>query len=713
MNKNDKMSKYYNQIYNKVANDVVNKINSGANFNKMKDKAARRFDSLILKKKSAWEEEEEIREKLNLAKAPDIVPNILEQPVKVGGQDREIMPGSIDFTVQYQKEILEKRDENSGISGFKTWPEVQKFYIHIYDKLGTQVDSMFKDKVKAIGKFKAPAGYGKTTVFEFFGHASAQRSLDFPALWISAPKGGNPNNPATWTPEVIREQHIVMIDSQAMYTSAGLRGDTTAPYTEMDRLLKTDKYNGLFTIIADEFYSAISRGDDVSKGIQSHLTNNWKTWAQPVGAGGPRARLFLVYATENDQALEAILNEIGFNDAQMRSRISNITAPKVDLKNSHDKEEMVTMVYKAMTHALINKFDIAEPRYKNTSEKKQIANDIIDKSQYIIDSISSKTEIAVPRVSMQFVLGKAAQNYKERLNILYKSKVSELFKNFGIINSLLINLQEERKNILSNNEQKVNQIQQPVMEEKEENIKDLGDVDISFDESPIKQKVEKPQIAPQQSQQTNNQLAKEKELKTIEERIKNIKIEREQLKEKILKTKNELESKYGKAEKIDLSDFYYFKLSDVDNIDINSIKNELVSSGDELQTKINELKNSINKIVVRGTRRFKELLKNNEVAKLIQSASVKEGSVIDEALFERICGAALQAGRLSDREPWYLDYVLNKQEDQKEIMKLVKLRRELESEYSGEDNYEDTQFEGGGGGTIIDVPVLSQGVKDF
>jgi len=124
--------------------------------------------------------------------------------------------------------------------------------------LGPNINEMVLQGLKDNDAILLPAagGFGKTTMWKYFGFMAAQHSLSHLSLWLKEPKIEN-----VFNPEMYLEKRIILFNAKNFSVDEGTAGGSDAIWRPLRELFITnkDKYKDIFILVADEIASALAK----------------------------------------------------------------------------------------------------------------------------------------------------------------------------------------------------------------------------------------------------------------------------------------------------------------------------------------------------------------------------------------------------------------------------------------------------------------------
>ena len=170
----------------------------------------------------------------------------------------------------------------------------------------------------------APGGFGKSTMWKYFGLMAAQHSLQHLWLWLKEPTLSN-----VYKEDQYVERRIITFNANKLSVDEGHAGGSDVIYKPLTKLFieQREKYKDVFILVADEMATALDPAQNKglkgggTVGVRAEFEKHFKEYLAP---GGENAtfKLAMMYAPEDQEHINS--SQLG-QSSQFARRI--ITEP--------------------------------------------------------------------------------------------------------------------------------------------------------------------------------------------------------------------------------------------------------------------------------------------------------------------------------------------------------------------------------------------------
>ena len=195
-----------------------------------------------------------------------------------------VIPTMFNYEDYTEKEIIKIHQRKK----YMPMDELQGYKQYSTREMQGAIKDVFSNNLSGM-MLSAAAGWGKSTIYEYFGAMAAQHSLTHKELWMKP--GAQKNLAGMKDPGNIREQHFLKFDASNLGQTEGLKGRTEQVYRELEKIIKDPKYSGIYTFVVDELYSALASDSSDA----SEAWNLMKGYLAPT----PHIKVIGTFATED------------------------------------------------------------------------------------------------------------------------------------------------------------------------------------------------------------------------------------------------------------------------------------------------------------------------------------------------------------------------------------------------------------------------------
>jgi hypothetical protein len=284
-----------------------------------------------------------------------------------------------DWTARKQEELIAAGVQDSV-------RQLKRYHLYVAEDTVEQVCSGFiENKQKSGMLFRAPAGYGKSTIWEYFGYMAAQRSPlsdEHLVLWLYHPSVSNIslNQSNESIRKNIRERHFCWMESWALDTSRTYVGTEHEANDAMEAAFSYNDHQDIhhgfpmrerFVLICDEFYSAQHNAHGGRNPSQNGILRQFEALKGRLeGQGGAQMNIILTYAEEDHANLISDLRASGMINTQFNGRFQQVSAKPY---TRHD-------IYEIIDHSLETWMTSRGLTNFRIPDRSRVVNAIVDKA---------------------------------------------------------------------------------------------------------------------------------------------------------------------------------------------------------------------------------------------------------------------------------------------------------------------------------------------
>ncbi len=424
------------------------------------------------------------------------------------------LPQGLGYPIPFIGENDRTEKEIEKMRKYVPMDELEHYTLFVTTQLKSIMRGLYSAPSSAGAILVAPAGWGKSHVFEFFAIMAAQHSLLYKELWMKDP------NQSVANTSNYAEQHFVLVDTPTdLNMSKGLKGVAGDSMKQITQVLK--KYPMQYTLILDELKDALAgkrEDDDVVEGF---------TRLKSV-LGNREARVLGVYATENKEEME----KSALYDGQWGRRLAHY-----DMLDYNQNESMGVLRNSFNNLAKENGL----PDQVREQNRKELFEAIIAVANQVGPK-SEKRKWGFPDRLIKTIKG-ASMVVKERMEKFKHIKyIQEQIKKNDSLFVWFENIKTNLKKQQGKNVEKATGISnEPNVVEPENNSGMISIRDVGFDA--IKHHIESPAEIEANDQSPNNDI--DEKITEVEEKIKKVKQNQRILKIEVVSELNKLRSQYG------------------------------------------------------------------------------------------------------------------------------------------------------------------------
>lgn len=461
-----------------------------------------------------------------------------------------VIPQSMFVYTDYTEKEIVKINQRKG---YMAMEELQGYQRYTAQQMQDAVKDVFANNKSGM-MLSAISGWGKSSIYEYFGTMAAQHSLTHKELWM---KPGAPTTLAGMRDQGnIREQHIIKFEASNLSQTEGEKGRAEKMFKQLQAIVTDPKYAGIYTFVIDELYTALSSDSSDA----SEFWELMKSLLDP-GDADPYMKVIGTFAIDDLKAFETGVNpRTGkpFYPAQMERRL-----PLFEMRDLDRTEGMRVLEngYEFLTKKVGLGQQFPEPDYVS------LFNAILDKADLATD-VSGHVIFGLPE-RIKKVMSTVANPVRARAKAFEKYTIDqdymkryEQYINWG--NTAIPKINQEKNEVAQGRNISDQQVKQDIKKISDESgmgemisIRDLGSKlpheEIETPESIDSSKKEKIGVLDEAINEISAKLKKIKELY----RIKKLTVEQGIAK---------LKAKYGDIFRPDFKDIGNIKLQDVQGL---------------------------------------------------------------------------------------------------------------------------------------------------
>lgn len=462
-----------------------------------------------------------------------------------------VIPQIFNYEDYTEKEIIKVHQRKT----YMPMDELQGYKQYTTRELQGAIKDVFANNLSGM-MLSAAAGWGKSTIYEYFGAMAAQHSLTHKELWMKP--GVSKNLAGMKDPNNIQEQHFIKFDASNLGQTEGLKGRMEQTYRELEKIIKDPRYSGIYTFVIDELYSALASDSSDA----SEAWNLMKGYLAP----DPHIKVIGTFASEDLKKFKEGKNPRtgeNFYNPQMQRRM-----PLINMRD-YNRPEGIKVLENGFD-AFAQKAGL--PKQIPDANQPALFNTILDKADLVTDS-SGHVVFGLP-ARIEKVLRTAGNEVRQRIQKFEKYKMLEdkveQFQDFITWSDEIIpKISQEKNEVLQGRQVSDQQIQQEVKEVSEKagvgdiiSIRDLGGKfpheEVESPEAVAEGKKEKAGVLDELAKSVQQKVARIKQL---------LRVYRIELQQGI----NKIKSKHGDIFSPDFKDIGNVKQQDVETISQHSL----------------------------------------------------------------------------------------------------------------------------------------------
>lgn len=463
-----------------------------------------------------------------------------------------VIPQMFNYEDYTEKEIVKIHQRK----GYMPMDELQGYKQYTTRELQGAIKDVFANNLSGM-MLSAAAGWGKSTIYEYFGSMAAQHSLNHKELWMKP--GAAKNLAGMRDPSNIREQHFIKFDASNLGQTEGLKGRMEQVYRELEKIIKDPRYSGIYTFVIDELYSALASDSSDA----SEAWNLMKGYLAP----DPHIKVIGTFASEDLKKFKEGKNPRtgeSFYNPQMQRRM-----PLINMRDYNREEGM--KVLENGFDAFASKSGL--PKQIPDANQPQLFNIILDKADLVTDT-TGHVVFGLP-ARIEKVMRTGGNEVRQRIQKFEKYRILEdKVEQFdGFIkwaNDMLPKINQEKVEVQQGRNVSEEQIKQEVKEVAQK--AGVGDIISLRDVGPSKfphEEVEAPEEVKAGNQEKIGHL--DELIKAIQQKLARVKQLYRVYKLELQQGINKVRTNYGDVFSPDFKDVGNLKVEDVQRIPQQSL----------------------------------------------------------------------------------------------------------------------------------------------